>query len=87
MQALEGLRILGWLDRPMRYRLVVGPKRNDEAVTNVPTRLDSRLKGGHRTLSFGKPLSKLHFKLGTSPIASTLFHNPTKNVTRQQAHG
>jgi len=78
------LRILGWRDISRRYRLVVAPKRDDEAVTHVDARLYPRIECSHRAIGFGKPPSDLDFEL----CACLMRHvrDPNKNVTRQQAH-
>jgi hypothetical protein len=84
VQPLERLRILGWRNILRRYRLVVGPQRDDEAVTHVDARLHPRLKCSHRAIGFSKPPSNLDFEL----CACLMRHvrDPSKNVTRQQAH-
>ena len=84
MQPLKRLRVLGWGDVSRRYRLVVGPQRDHEAVTHVDARLHARLKRSHRALGFGEPPRDLDFEL----CACLLRHvrDPRKNVTRQEAH-
>jgi hypothetical protein len=48
----------------MCQRFIVGPQRDDEAVTLVDAWLHSRLQGRHRTLVVGEPLSELDFEWG-----------------------
>jgi hypothetical protein len=81
MQPLERLRVLGWRDNARRYRLIVGPQRDREAVTHVDARLHSRLKRSHRAIGFGEPPSDLNLEL----CACLMRHvrDPSKNVTRQ----
>jgi hypothetical protein len=80
MQPLERLRVLGWSDLSRRYRLVVSPQRDYEAVTHIDSRLHSRLKRSDRTISFGEPPSDLDFELCTCLMRH--IRDPSKNVTR-----
>jgi len=83
MQPLERPRILGRSDGSGRYRLEVGPKRDDEAVTSVDGRLDPWLKWSNRATGFGEPPSDLDFELCACLVRYV--RDPNKNVTRQQA--
>ena len=84
VQPLERLRILGRRDISRRYGLVVGPERDDEAVTHVAARLHPRIECSHRAIGFGKPPSDLDFELSARLMRH--MRDPNKNVTRQQAH-
>jgi hypothetical protein len=84
VQPLERVRIRGWRDASMGYRLVVGPQRDREAVTYVYARLHPRLKLSHRAVGFGEPPSDLDFEI----CARLMRHmrDSSKNVTRQEAN-
>jgi hypothetical protein len=63
MQPLERIRVVGWRDLFRRYRFVVGPQRDYEAVKLVNARLHSRLKDADGALGFGEPLRELDLEL------------------------
>ena len=83
MQPLERIRVVGGCDLPRRHGWVVGPQRDDEAVTLVGARRRSTLKSSHRALRLGEPLSKFDFELcDVLPLRC----DSGEDVTRQQAH-
>src|SRR5437588_3247137 len=61
MQPHERLRILRWRDWG-RQGLVVGPKGDDEAVTQVDARLHPRIERGHRAAGCCQAPSDLNFE-------------------------
>jgi len=66
VQPLKRLRILGWYDVTVGYRLVVGPQCDDEAVTHVDARLHPRIERSYGAIGFGEPTSDLDFELCAS---------------------
>jgi hypothetical protein len=66
VQPLKRLRILGCSDVRVGYRLVVGPQRDDEAVTHVDAWLHPRIERSYGAVGFGEPTSDLDFELCAS---------------------
>ena len=83
MQALEQMRVVGWRKLSRRHGFVVGPHANDEAVTNVGTRLHPRVERGHRAIGFGEPRSDLDFQRGAS-CQMERGRDPGNDVARHQ---
>jgi len=81
MEAIEQVRIVGWRKLSRRYRFVVAPQRDREAVTLVDAWLHPRLRSAHRVLGFGEPLSKLDFELCVLPGHG---RDPGNDVARHQ---
>jgi hypothetical protein len=65
-------------------RFVVGPQRDNEAVTHVDAGLHPRLELAHRAIGLGQAASNLYFELGAGLMRGR--PNPSQNVARAQAH-
>ena len=63
MQSLKRIRIVGRRDLPRCHGVVVGPQRDDEAITLIDARLYPGFHNSHRALGFGEPLGKLDLDL------------------------
>jgi hypothetical protein len=85
VQPLERIRVLRWRDRARGHRLVVGPERDREAVTDVDTRLDPRFRLSYGAVGFGESPGDPEFELGAGVTHEV--RDASKDVTREQAHG
>ncbi|HEX6031142.1 MAG TPA: hypothetical protein VFY90_06905 [Tepidiformaceae bacterium] len=85
VQPPERPRIFLRHDLARRSRLIVGPKRDDEAVLHVRCWLYARIQGSRGALALSEPPSDLDFERGTRPVGCG--RDTHEDVTREQAHG
>ena len=83
MQSLKRIRVVGWRNLPRCLRVVVGPQRDDEAITLINARLYSGVQSSYRAPGFGELLGKVDLEL-CGLMRSRC--DSGKDVTRPQAH-